>query len=81
NDDAIYPKGKWIKVLDNNFQLDLTVFKCQNPIIPAIMKGHYLWPALHNSKPVPEIYLQQFWGHMHKKSPKDRSKIKTKLNG
>ncbi|CAH9075273.1 unnamed protein product [Cuscuta europaea] len=80
-DEAIYPKGKWIKVLDNNFQLDLTVFKCQNPIIPAIMKGHYLWPALHNAKPVPEIYLQQFWGHMHTDSLKDRSKIKTKLNG
>ncbi|CAH9115256.1 unnamed protein product [Cuscuta europaea] len=80
-DDAIYPQGKWIKVLDNNFQLDLAVFKCQNPIVPAIMKGHYLWPALHNSKPVPEIYLQQFWGHMHTDSLKDRSKIKTKLNG
>ncbi|CAH9070527.1 unnamed protein product [Cuscuta europaea] len=79
-DDTIYPREKWIKVMDNNYQLDLTVFKCQDPVIPAIMRSHYLWPALHNAKSVPEIYLQQFWVHMHTSSPKDRTKIMTKLN-
>ncbi|CAH9077219.1 unnamed protein product [Cuscuta europaea] len=79
-DDAIYPQDRWVKVLDNNFQLDLTIFKCQDPVIPGILKRHYLWTAFHKSKSVPEIYLQQVWGHMRTESTKDRTKILTKFN-
>ncbi|CAH9065208.1 unnamed protein product [Cuscuta epithymum] len=77
---AVYPKEKWVPLYDNNFQLDLKLFKCQDPVILSILQKHYLWSAFNEAKPVPEVYLQQFWGLMHTASEKDRSKIMTKLN-
>ncbi|CAH9095054.1 unnamed protein product [Cuscuta epithymum] len=77
--DALYSKENWVPIYDNNFQLDLKLFKCQDPVILSILQKHYLWFAFNEAKPVPEVYLQQFWGCMRTESKKDWSKIMTKL--
>ncbi|CAH9088176.1 unnamed protein product [Cuscuta europaea] len=76
----LFPREHWIKLLDNNFQLDLKLFKCQDPVIPAIIKGHYICIAFHKATSIPEIYLQEFRDNMYTSSKKDRTKIFTKLN-
>ncbi|CAH9111378.1 unnamed protein product, partial [Cuscuta europaea] len=76
----LFPKENWVRLQDNNYQLDYALFKCPDPVIPVILQGHYIWPALTKAAPVPEVYLQQFWSTMHTTSKKDRSKILATLH-
>lgn len=63
--DELVPTSEYIRIGECNHQFRISLFECDHPIIPTILKNHPTYPMLSLSDcTTPMIYLQQFWRHV-----------------